>query len=528
MSSFTFGATPAASTSTGGGGGLFGSFSTPNPQQQQPAAGGGLFGAQPNQPAPTTSTGLFGSSTAQPAPQAGGGLFGGASTGGGGLFGQQPQQQQQQQQGQTPGAGAGSSLFGGTAGATGGGLFGQAQTQQKPVGTGLFGSTAMTPSSGGLFGSTTQPGPPQAGTGLFGSTAQSQQPAQSSIFGGFGQSQQQQQQQQPSTSTSIFGASTQPLLQQQQPQAALFGSVNAPLAAISNLGASAVGLPQRQEPSIEERMMAVQRAWDPNSPDCRFKYFFYNVVEPGTTYRYGRPAAANDDVKWAKAVRENPDPNSMVPALAVGWGDVKKRVQLQEQIASVHQEKIKEISLALSQLTRQTSLSSSIRLAALQTSLTHLLHRLIHLASLTPQFIPILQSTSFRPEEAETRERLESIKSELDGRAPSRAGAPGARLGESSVGMGNGTPRKGQGRMLGQVNELWGAVEEIRRRRRGGSAVGREAWLADEKVLAEVAEVLAQQQLALQKLTELVQIAVFDADVMRQGLGLIGASERER
>jgi hypothetical protein len=41
-------------------------------------------------------------------------------------------------------------------------------------------------------------------------------------------------------------------------------------------------------------------------------------------------------------------------------------------------------------------------------------------------------------------------------------------------------------------------------------------------------QVLAQQQLALQKLTELVQNAVFDADVMRQGLGLLGASERER
>jgi nuclear pore complex protein Nup54 len=57
------------------------------------------------------------------------------------------------------------------------------------------------------------------------------------------------------------------------------------------------------------------------------------------------------------------------------------------------------------------------------------------------------------------------------------------------TGTGMGTPRKGQGRMLGQVNELWGAVEEIRRRRRGGRTEGREAWLADEKVLAEVAEV---------------------------------------
>jgi hypothetical protein len=30
----------------------------------------------------------------------------------------------------------------------------------------------------------------------------------------------------------------------------------------------------------------------------------------------------------------------------------------------------------------------------------------------------------------------------------------------------------------------------------------------------------------LQKLTELVQNALFDADVMRQGLGLIGSGER--
>lgn len=183
--------------------------------------------------------------------------------------------------------------------------------------------------------------------------------------------------------------------------------------------------------------------------------------------------------RWVKAARLRCPTLFTLPA---SFGDMPV-------LTLIFSSRAQEISLALSQLTRQTSLSSSIRLAALQTSLTHLLHRLIHLASLTPQFIPILQSTSFRPEEAETRERLESIKSELDGRAPSRA--PGARLGESSMGTGTGmgTPRKGQGRMLGQVNELWGAVEEIRRRRRGGRTEGREAWLADEKVLAEVAEV---------------------------------------
>lgn len=47
-------------------------------------------------------------------------------------------------------------------------------------------------------------------------------------------------------------------------------------------------------------------------PAHALQYFFYNVVEPGTTSRYGRPAGATDETKWAKAVRENPDPESRV------------------------------------------------------------------------------------------------------------------------------------------------------------------------------------------------------------------------
>jgi len=44
--------------------------------------------------------------------------------------------------------------------------------------------------------------------------------------------------------------------------------------------------------------------------------------------------------------------------------------------------------------------------------------------------------------------------------------------------------------MTGVVNELYGAIEEIRRRRRIGGASGvDQGWLADEKALQEVAEV---------------------------------------
>ncbi|KAL0255937.1 hypothetical protein I308_100748 [Cryptococcus tetragattii IND107] len=521
--------TLAQPATTGGSGGLFGSQSQSQQQQQQQQQQptGGLFGSQPK----SGGTGLFGStSTGQPqqqGQQGGGGLFGsstGAGTGagatgvGGGLFGST----QQQQQPQTGG------LFGSTAGTVGtstGGLFGQ---QPKPAGGlfgstaapapatggggGLFGSTLQQPQQpqqqqqqGGLFGSTTQPA--QTG-GLFGSTAQQpQQPQQQQqgggLFGNLGQSQ-------AKPAGSLFGASAFGAPQQQQPQGGLFGSAfGQSTNQVGQLQQSQAVQPSMQqsvfgvkkEMDIESRIKAVQDAWDSSNPDCRFKYFFYNVVEEGTANRYARPAGANDDAKWAKALRDNPDPNCMVPVLAVGWADVKKRQQLQENLASVHQERIKEIAAALAH-TRQTSLSSSIRLANLQARQSQLVHRLIHLAAQTPQHVPIIQSTVFKQEEADMAKQLEGVKAELEGHGRNSVKRVEAR-GEVS-----------RGRLLGQVNELWGQLEEIRRKRKVRGPDGREQWIGDEKMLGEIAEVLATQQTALQKLSDLVQDANLDADVM--------------
>ncbi|KJE03462.1 hypothetical protein I311_02762 [Cryptococcus gattii NT-10] len=529
--------TLAQPATTGGSGGLFGSQSQPQQQQQQlqpqQQPTGGLFGSQPK----PAGTGLFGStSTGQPqqlqGQQGGGGLFGsntGAGTGatgaGGGLFGSVQQQQQPQAGGGLFGSTAGT---GGTVGTSTGGLFGQ---QPKPAG-GLFGSTAgpAPGGGGGLFGSTLQqpqqqPQQQQQQQGLFGSTTQ---PAQTGgLFGSTAQQPQQQQQQQQlqqqggglfgnlgqsqaKPAGGLFGASAFGAPQQQQPQGGMFGSAfGQSTNQVGQLQQSQAVQPSMQqsvfgvkkEMDIESRIKAVQDAWDTSNPDCRFKYFFYNVVEEGTANRYARPAGANDDAKWAKALRDNPDPNSMVPVLAVGWADVKKRQQLQENLASVHQERIKEIAAALAH-TRQTSLSSSIRLANLQARQSQLVHRLIHLAAQTPQHVPIIQSTVFKQEEADMAKQLEGVKAELEGHGRNSVKRVEAR-GEVS-----------RGRLLGQVNELWGQLEEIRRKRKVRGPDGREQWIGDEKVLGEIAEVLATQQTALQKLSDLVQDANLDADVM--------------
>jgi nuclear pore complex protein Nup54 len=198
----------------------------------------------------------------------------------------------------------------------------------------------------------------------------------------------------------------------------------------------------------------------------------------------------------------------MVPVLATGWKDVKKRVEMQEQTASVHQQRIKELNQALANLSRQTSLSSSVRLQALQTQLAQLTQRLLALAAKSPSFAPV-QSSAFRPEEGEMKHTLEEVKDALDGRAKPARG----------VGLSTARPAN-KGRMLGQVNELWGLVEEVRRQRRARGHDA-QAWAGDEKLLTEIAIVLDQQQAALTKLSELASDNVFDADVMRAGLAAV-------
>ncbi|WWC67993.1 uncharacterized protein I206_101912 [Kwoniella pini CBS 10737] len=534
-----FGAAPSQPSTS-----LFGS-TQPQQQQQQSATGGGLFGSTINQPSGTaggsslfgstsqqpqqqqTGGGLFGSTQAQPQQQ-GGGLFGssstpaGGSTTGGGLFGSTNTNQQQNATG-------GSSLFGAS----------------KPAGSGLFGSTTggnqtQQPTNGGsLFGQNTQSG--NGGTGLFGSTTGNQQQGGTSLFGGgegmFGQ---QSQSQTAKPAGSLFGGgasnTTQPLQQfstfntglnnpsqqQSQQQQNVLGQSTLMINMNASTSANPFGV--KQEPDIETRIKQIQGAWDGNSPDCRFKYFFYNVVEEGTTSRYGRPAGANDDAKWVKALRDNPDPNSMVPVLATGWADVKKREQQQENLASVHQQRVKELQAALSH-TRQTSLSASIRLSNLQAQQTQLLHRLIHVVSQTPQYVPIIQSTAFKQEEADMQKQLENVKSELEGK-----GKNSIKPSSSSHGL-NHHNKTSKGRLLGQVNELWGQLEEIRRKRKNSRQNdwlnnGEDNWLLDEKALSEVAEILSTQQMALQKLSGLVHEGLEDTEVIRQALGMVSNQER--
>jgi hypothetical protein len=141
----------------------------------------------------------------------------------------------------------------------------------------------------------------------------------------------------------------------------------------------------------------------------------------------------------------------------------------------------------LAELTRQTNLSSSIRLQQLQLQLTSLLHRLLRVVASLPNVNSVVSGGPETSRDIDTREKLIGVQNELDGK--------GRLIKSSHSGpIGVHTPKRrtggGEGRLLGQVNELWGAIEELRRRRRGVGLNG-DGEQFDKYQLDRIAEVSA-------------------------------------
>ncbi|KAF8625065.1 hypothetical protein AX15_005547 [Amanita polypyramis BW_CC] len=515
-----FGSSTAGTTSgTGGrsafGGGqqsLFGS--TTGQQQQQQPASGGVFGSatqqQQQQQQPSTSgTSLFGSTTQQQQPSTGGGLLGNTTqqqpTTSGGIFGSSTQQQ--------PATGSG--IFGITPqqqqSATGGGLFGSTtQQQQPPAGGGsLFGSSiTQQPSTGGIFGSTTQQQQPTTGT-LFGSTTQQQPTIGGGLFGtstagggSFGSK----------PASSLFGSTTGTGAgagifgqQQQQPRSDPFGSTasgslfgGGTRLGASTLGASALGRTtssaaqqqfdaQLQSQKLIQKILSTKEAWNPQSPQCRFQYNFYNLVDPSQVHLYGRPQNATNDAIWDKAVRENPDPSCLVPVIAIGLNDLRERVDAQTKQAEKHQTQVKDLKARMDTLNEQHTLSNLPRLLRAASQQTQIQQRLMRFIQHLHLLIPTLRSSSIRPEEEQLRGRLEEIEEEVK-----------------------------RSRLKPKLNELWallGAINASRGGTKNANNTGEWA-VVDEEGMTQIAQILAEQQMGLAHLTKILQKMVNDLDII--------------
>lgn len=167
----------------------------------------------------------------------------------------------------------------------------------------------------------------------------------------------------------------------------------------------------------------------------------------------------------------------LVPVLAVGFQDLKTRVDLQHGEATRQRARLAELSTRLSSLSSKHSLSNSVRLEAISRRQTTLHHRLVGIARKSHLLIPALRGRSVTAEEDRLRVTLEACEAELEA------------VGGGSLGSRSGAAH---GRLRARVNELWAQLGAIKAKK---EAVGRDVgdateWaVVDENGLEDVAKV---------------------------------------
>ncbi|TFK32260.1 nucleoporin complex subunit 54-domain-containing protein, partial [Crucibulum laeve] len=223
---------------------------------------------------------------------------------------------------------------------------------------------------------------------------------------------------------------------------------------------------------------------------------FYNLVDPNQVSLYGRPPNATNNELWEKAVRENPDPKCLVPVIAIGFDDIRERVEAQSKQAEQHQQRLKDLKSRVEDLNTRHSVSNSSRLLRAAAQQTQVTQRLMAFIQHLHLLIPAIRSSSIRPEEEELRGKLEELEDEIR-----------------------------RGRMKGKLNELWallGAVNASKERSR--TAAGEWA-VVDEDGLAQLAQILSDQQAGLAHLTKILQQALKDVARITGKNGSISGEE---
>ncbi|UZJ54952.1 hypothetical protein CBS101457_004272 [Exobasidium rhododendri] len=469
-SSFSFGGTSTAQKTPANTAGF--SFGAPAQAQQQLNAGG-LFGGgsgsqlQQQQPQQQSSSGLFGNANNQ--------------------------QQQQQQQG-----GFGSSLFG------------NAGPQQQPRPP--FGMSNNNNTNNNTTGN------------LFGTSQQQQQQQQQPAFGN--------NQATGSNPLTLSQLGSQPPYQQQQNR-----SLQQSNGFLGMAGASAGGATGKDNNAqkrlgipVNDKLEAIRAAWDVRDLQaCRFLFYFYNAI-PQNMPALAEASLSNPnfcrrqdavgprhDAMWLQTLRENPDRSRLVPVLAVGFPEVKARLEMQQVETQRQSNKLLELRKRLEELTSKHTLSNSVRIAAISRKQTSLHHRIISIARRIHLLIPALRGQSVTLKEEQLKSILQNCEMELESISLGLDGRPNGGIG------GNGNNHNYTTRLRGRINELWALLGNVKAKREAtmanDSTSSQWEWaVVDETALEDVAKILSSQQQGLDHLSTTLQSDTRALDTIIKGL----------
>ncbi|KAI8369271.1 nucleoporin complex subunit 54-domain-containing protein [Radiomyces spectabilis] len=445
---FSFGTSTANPTPSFGGNAGFGSFG-------QPAASGSTFTF--GNPAPATPFGTNTNTSTAP---------GTNTTPSTNLFGNTSAPSN------TTTINAGTSLFGNNATATntttntGGSLFGNATTANTS-GNSLFGNTNTTTS---LFGQKPATGTTGTTGGLFGQ----------STGGLFGQSAK------PGLTLGGFGSSFNAAGNNKQARDKQIWELLMQVENEERQNKVNEMLSEKDfKPDYIWQALALLKAkWDPSSPFCQFKYYFYNMVPPQEVHLYVKPP--NHDTKaWEDAQKANPDPSCMVPALAVGFEDLKKRIDAQENQSAAHKAKLTDIETKIKRLQQKEMQDTYTKLSEYKRRHMDLAQRFLKHAQVLRN-----KGLSITPEEEAMRVQFENIQTQL--------------------------LRSDQ--FHGKLSQMWAQLQLIKESgRKYGKIDGVDEWDAvSDEHMTQITNILGEQQNGIQHVIENLQTDIKEIDTINQ------------
>jgi len=158
-----------------------------------------------------------------------------------------------------------------------------------------------------------------------------------------------------------------------------------------------------------KRIEAIAEQINPSSPFYRFRFAFYNRVSDDTA-NYRKPENMSDQM-FRDAMAKNPDKRSMVPVLAQGFDDLKKRRENQTAQRKAQEEKIQIITSHIEdRLIEQQLFQDKLNeyRLTLATNLKRILHILSRLEYLRRKSQPLNRN------EEHLISQLERMKEELN------------------------------------------------------------------------------------------------------------------
>ena len=130
------------------------------------------------------------------------------------------------------------------------------------------------------------------------------------------------------------------------------------LVSISSKG-STICLHSKGEKSVPDQMTSILEQWDTGSPNCAFKYYFYNKVSDDSAPLY-RPGPNEDPKKWEEALSKKPGPG-YIPVLCTGFAQMGERIKTQQRTLGNFNARLHEINGSLTALLQRHDTKISIR-----------------------------------------------------------------------------------------------------------------------------------------------------------------------